>query len=99
MNEQEKEKEKCSPVLCLLVNKDPRMRGESINLDLIAAAQDPVADHLSLVVDPINTNVVSRCVDEPDEGAVTIVYRPEHRRRLLIFFLLFHDVSHNLRSV
>lgn len=51
------------------------MRDEGIDIEVVPTTQNPVADLLALIVDPVNADAVPGRVDEPYEGAVSIVNR------------------------
>lgn len=63
------------PVSGFLVDEDPRMRNKRVDVEAIARRQYTVADSPTLIIDPVENDVVHRLVDEPNEGHVHVVDR------------------------
>lgn len=65
------------PVPGLLVDEDPRMGDERVDIEAIARRQGAVAHRLALVIDPVQDHVVQRPVHELNERSVHVVDRTE----------------------
>ena len=82
------------PVSGLLVNEDPRMRNERVDIEAIARRQHAVADCLALIIDPVEDDVVQGLVDELNEGSVHVVDRTKQWLLLLLLLMtLVHSSS------
>lgn len=84
------------PVSGFLVDEDPRMRNERVDVEAIARRQYTVADSPTLIIDPVENDVVHRLVDEPNEGHVHVVDRT--KQGLLLFLALPHSSGAFLSS-
>lgn len=67
------------PVPGFLVDEDPRMGDERVDIEAIARRQGAVAHRLALVIDPVQDHVVQRPVHELNERSVHVVDRTEQR--------------------
>lgn len=68
------------PVFGLLVDENPRMRDKGVNVEGVAMRQHLVAHRLTLIVDPVDADIVAGRINKSHIGVVYIVdgsqYRP-----------------------
>lgn len=76
------------PVIRFLVNEDPRVGDERVDIQGIVWDQHTVPDSLALVIDPIQHDIVLRSVDELNEGPVIVVDRTKQHLILLLLLRL-----------
>lgn len=70
------------------LEEDPRMRGEGRYSESVARRENPVIDRLSVVIDPQQSNIVDRRVNESHGRDVIVVDRTYYRRPIVRIHLL-----------